>query len=470
MSQMNILRRMWNSLLDMLIADEPVARALSMYRLQDQLWVALNPDDDGEWKWPIDVFVDGPDLFAIYTQGGLLYRVGLTVNGDTLALGTPVQVTQEFPAVEQSRGRFIVQRQTDGRDRWTMIAGTSVLNRVAEIDSAELFDSFVDEAACTGKYPRLDFYHLGMSDPEAWEFGTADYLARDGVCYIASGTFDNHPLAAATIAAAAREPGRWGASIEFRARQEPELIAVEPAEVTVPVYRKGTNTRISIVLEQDAAGHFTTLGVSREVLRMRSDILEKLTELYGDDEQAQAFLAQFGVEVDRVNRQVDEQGLIHRTQEEQPAAEAAASAGAQEEQEEDAQTPGELVLDEEAVRAIVGEVVQTPVFTTMHTAINTLAENVTALTAALEAREQKIADLEGQLARMTKRVKALEQEEGQKQQQWLEDLPASRQTKVTFRPRQARQGRDGDNADGGNEDPESLADLAERALAELPNY
>mgnify|MGYP002682879412 CR=1 FL=1 len=44
--------------------------------------------------------------------------------------------------VQQAR-TFSVRRQADGAYRWTMIAATSVLNRVGEIDSAELFDTFV---------------------------------------------------------------------------------------------------------------------------------------------------------------------------------------------------------------------------------------------------------------------------------------------------------------------------------------
>jgi hypothetical protein len=434
----------------------PVARALGMRRLSDQLWEALNGSGDdlmpSEWAWPLDVYVDGSDLFAIYAQGGKLYRVDLAVSDDSLVIGEPVQVTEAFPPITQ-QARFYVRRQADGRHRWLMIAATAVLNRVGEIDSTELFDSFVAHAADTGQYPRLDFYHLGSADPTAWEFGVADYLARDGVCYIASGLFDeDHPLARAVIAAAERDPGKWGASIEFRALGQTELILANP-EVRIPVYRRGINTRISVVREADAAGLFTTLAVSKEVLRMRQEILEALADLYGNEEEARAFLEQFGQDVDRVNRTVEDEGLVYRTQEDAaPSAEADAPASG---------PPAEIELDDAAVAAIAEQVAQHPVVTQLATTIAQLQTQVETLT---QAETQRTAKFDALLARLEQRLAAVERSDEDKQREWQADLPAAR-TKVTYRPRDAYHGDDEDNA-------ADYAAIAEQTIKEhkLPAY
>ena len=474
---------------DHLVAQDDTAettrqRALSMWRLNDQLWYALNPDDTewSNWAWPMDIYADNGELFAIYTQGGHLYRVDLSVSGDTLTVGDPIQVTEAFPAVQQSRANFFVRRQADGQYRWVMIAATSVLNRVGELDSSELFQSFIDEAERSGEYPRLDFYHLGLADADAWEFGTADYLAHDGVCYIASGLFDDHPLAHATIRATERdEPGAWGASIEFYTREEAELMVVQvgddnPVELKVPIYRKGKNTRISVLKEQDAAGLFTTLGVSREVLRMRSDILEKLTELYGNEEEARAFVDEFGIEVDGVNQAVKEQGLIHRGKKGAAASANAPAGDVEDDEGEDGVTPPgaapQIDLDEEAARAIAGEVVKLDVFQKMHAAINampdllaTQAEQITTLTQSLEAKDGEISDLRKRLGAQNKRLQALEREDAEKQQEWLEDLPATQTMRVGFRPRYQHNGDPSDELNGAD-DPLSAENIRKKVLAE----
>lgn len=445
------------------ILEQEAERAIPMSRVQEQIWELLNGQDADPdvWSWPIDVFVDDDgSLFVIVAQGGKLYRVGLNIAGENVSLGNWIQVTQVFEPVRQT-ARFLVRRQADGSYRWLMVAATAVLNRVGEIDSTALFDSFIARAERSGKYPRLDFYHMGGADRELWEFGTADYLARDGVCYIASGTFDmEHPLAQATIRATEREPGKWGASIEFRAHGEPQLIAAEP-EVRIPVYLDGENTRISVVLEKDAAGWFTRLGI-QEVERMNKEIMEKLRELFGEDAAA---LEQFEGQVDGVNRTVTEEGLIHRSQ-----AEAEAEGEGEETDDGDEAEEGEtgdIVLDEDAVRAISQAVVRTDLFTTMHEAVNTLSEANTILTRAYEAQSEETAALREQIGALKTRLKALERDEADKQQAWLEDLPAKRTTKVSYRPRL----RDAEfDEDEGDDEPDDLTDAAERTLEALPAW
>lgn len=454
-------------------------RALSMSRLADQLWNALNPmpeggDGDpmellmssGDWAWPMDLYVDDGQFYCIYTQGGSLYRVDLSVRGEQLMLGNPIQVTEAFPAVaSQEKSSFSIFRQADGHYRWVMIAGTTVLNRVGEIDSSELFDSFIQEAEQTGEYPALDYYHLGGEDGDAFEFGRADLLMRDGVCYIASGLFnEEHPLAQGIIRTSNDGSVKWGASIEFRAYVEPELVTVQgldgsnPVELRIPVYQRGKNTRISVLREVDAAGLFTTFGVMKEISRMRADLIEKLALALGNTEEARQFADDFGLEVDRANQTVQDKGLVHR---EQPGEEE------EEQEQEEAAGPADLVLDEEAMAQIVDLVLQQDIFASMHSAINSLDESLTAQATILEARDKEIADLKKRLGAVGQRLQALEREEEEKQQGWLEDLPANarRQVNVTVRPRHLHAQLSEEGEEG-----ESMADSAARTLASLPKW
>lgn len=54
-----------------------------------------------------------------------------------------------------------VYRQADGRWRWFSISATSVLNRVGEIDSRELFDNFIRRFPEQNTKPFRTFYHKG---------------------------------------------------------------------------------------------------------------------------------------------------------------------------------------------------------------------------------------------------------------------------------------------------------------------
>lgn len=433
-------------------------RAIGLHLVFDQIWNSLADLED--WASPVDIFFDPSDgsIFTVVNQEGRLFMIPITVeSGGEVMMGEWSPVQMEFGA-ERS---FSVQRQLDGKYRWLAVAATSVLNRVTEIDSTSLFDSFIEEANRTGAYPRVDFYHLGGQDPETWEFGTADYLARDGVVYVASGTFDeSHPLAKAVIAAAERGDSRWGTSIEFRAIGDSQIINVDP-EIRVPVYHKGVNTRISVVLEKDAAGLFTRIGVSKEATMDRS-IMDKLKELFGQDEEA---LEEFASKVDGINRTVAEEGLIHRsTEEDSSPTEPEEISG--EEVEEMAELS--LEIGEEEIGQIAEAVIATERF-------NRIEQAATSLVGTLEELRNKFENLETQLtaaleenSKLRSRVSALEEDEGLKKEEWLQDLPQTRKMKVTYRPRTAR---------GPLEDPETgesyeedYGQIAEKALRNLPSY
>lgn len=434
---------------------EDAQRSIPLSRIGEQLWSLLidRENETGDWAWPVDIYFEDGSLFAIVAQAGRLFQVPLTLTGQDVTMGDWVQVEEQFAPVGQSR--MMVTRQADGRYRWTMIAASAVLNRVGEIDSRALFDSFIAYATRTGNYPRLDFYHLGGAGEE-WEFGTADYLARDGYLYIASGLFDeDNPLSQATRQAVERSPGTWGASIEFRALGEPELISADP-QVFIPVYTEGINTRISVVMEADAAGLFTTLATPKEIARMDARILEKLRELYGDDEDG---LNAFVATVDTTNRTIEDKNLIARSNNaDQPPVE---DTDGDQDTDQDAETPAtrqadpdeaeqpvDVVLDDDTMAIVARAVVESDAFAQQLAAIGQVA----GLVEAVEAIRTGIED-------MGNRLSALEADEDDKRREWANDLPARRQVKVSYRPRDVHR------TDDGDKEPQTMEDQAAAIVA-----
>lgn len=473
MPESTYLRDFWSNLLSGLTQSiskqtEDVERAVSFLRIREQLWDALDnsPQSSDGWIYPIDVYVDNDNsLFSIVTQNGKLYRVGLNIEGETLTLGDWIQVTEVFQPVEQNR--FIITRQADGRHRWLFIAATSVINRVGEIDSMELFDTFVEYANENDFWPRVDFYHLGDSDPELWEFGTADYLARDGCCYIATGLFDeDHPLAQATIRAYEEDPEKWGCSIEFYALAERELITVEP-DVQVPVYKRGKNTRISIVREKDAAGLFTRIGIAEETQRMNQVVVDALKELFGDDEET---VKQFVEKVDGVNRTIKDEKLITRTAGEAEEEEADSEAEAADETEEEDKVEQTLEvplleLDDEALQVVTQQILESEAWKPVAQAIEAMQAKIVELETAADNDRKEITRLSGVNKKLVSRLQALEKDDAEKLEERLSDLPKNKRPsmRIGHRPSMAYSEGDGEFAD-------DFAEKARETLSALPSY
>lgn len=450
---------------------ERVERAIGIRRLWDQLWEALGNAETSAngWAYPIDIYFgeDGTSVFTIVAQNGKLFQIPLIVSQETLTLGEWVQVTEIFQPVGQSS--FTIKRQKDGTHRWLSIAATTVLNRVAEMDSAELFDSFIVQAEKSGKYPRLDFYHLGETDPKLWEFGTADYLARDGVCYIASGTFDEgHVLAQAFIQAAKTGSDEWGNSIEFYAYTEPEIIVLDP-KIQVPVYKEGENTRISVVLEKDAACLFTRMiGLSEEKKQLMDPRVEAaLKKLLGDDEDA---LKPFVESADHVNQVVKNENLIHRRKDD-PVLDASDEENEDTEADEDADETEDdkkpaaqsIELDDATVEEIAKQLVNGGALNQITQTIQNLTDAVTALATAREKDAQEIVRLNKANSQLIKKIDALSVDDTQKKQTYLEDMPKRKATVVTYRKR--------DEVEDDEDDEDvSSTQIAERTLSTLPTY
>lgn len=235
----------------------PTNRSVSFSRVYDEVYELVQLADFAEEKHTIlyDIYYDDSvgQFFALAIRDGVIYKIEVITSGNDVMLGEFIEITAQ-DILPRGKNRFEVYRSQDSEDmRWLSIAGVAVLNRVGEIDSRALFDSFIGFAHKTGVYPVLNVYHLG----EGSEIGRADLLARRGFVYIASGTFHNNRFGRAFFEAL-QERDNWGNSIEFFAPTfDVETIEFDGASIQVPVYRKGVNTGITILREEDAASVFT---------------------------------------------------------------------------------------------------------------------------------------------------------------------------------------------------------------------
>ena len=422
---------------------EPEQRSMSLSRLYQIVAQTLYETDPESWL--IDLYSDGPVTFALVTREGKLYRVDVLQNGEDITLAEPVQVTEDFPLVQNAQARVVVTREGD-RYRWTLRAATSVLNRVGEIDSTELFDHFVERAKTEG-YPDLVFWH----EADRLPLGKADFIARDGVVYLASGLFaENNLLADAVRVDMESQPDYWGASIGYEPLKPAELIDV--GGVQIPVYRDGINREISLVPEKLAANWFTAAYYQKEVTRaMRKEIEDEIKRLLGD--KAEEFIKS----VDQTNREVEAGKMITR---EEPAAEEPKTEPAAEppaEPEKPIPTEQEVVLDETFVNAVVAKLGDLPQFGELTKAISDLK---TELVAALGADKTAITgEITALREKTEKRLTQLEKTDEEKQREWMSNLPADTRIRASYRPKEAHK-----------DDPEQPLDynaIATQTLAKL---
>lgn len=421
---------------------------------------------------PMDLYYDDDgSLFLLCTRAGKLYRIPVQVNssaaadGEEVALGAPVEVPLTGRRVQS---RFSVVRDAAGKLRWYAIAASSVLNRVGEIDSRELFDSFVAHATETGEYPLLSFYHL----PEQIRFGVADFLARDENLYLAAGTFDENDIARAAAEGLLQSTDEWGTSIGFLPISEPALLRV--GEVNIPVYTRGINSEISIVLEREAAAHFTSIGTKEVERSMEKTVYDRLVALVGK-ERADALAAQ----TDETNRAIAAQGMITReaneTEDGARVTTATTSASgtnavattvtAEAQPPAATETPAqerELVLDEETLATLADALTARLPFQALQDAVNANTNALAQLTPRMEQMENAQRSIsEATLTQIEERLAALELDDETRHTEWVQDLPPQR-TVITLRPREARAVQVDEN---GNPIPPTSQELAANTLA-----
>ena len=375
------------------------ARALSMDDIYGKVWEASQRKYPAAYMHNVYAESDG-SLFALLTQNDRLYRSPLTITDNEIVLEDWVEVVQEFVEVRRTKTQII--RQANGQARWFSISATSVLNRVGEIDSQALFDSFVAYATSTGNYPYRTFYHKG----EQFKTGQADFLARDGNCYITSGLYDNSEIARMEQQAIERDPAYWGESIGYIPTSSPQLIEV--GGIKIPVYRSGINVEISTLPEKEAANLFTVIRqeVNRMMTANERQVFLKLFN--GNEDEMNKWLSE---NVDATNRAIQEGGLITRSQQGEVAQEG----------------ERQIEIGEEVVSEVVRQVTESESFTGFGTQLNDIAEAIEVLNGATDKLRTR---LEGLQQDVTQRLTVLERSKTVERQEWANDLPAKNIVRV----------------------------------------
>ena len=170
-------------------AERSVSVFALMSQIDSQMW---EENLDG---WLIDLFIDNDTLYAIIGDDGRLYRASVTVMEGQAALQeqsmwelvqvnhVPVSFTyededddepsfsEEFDVPMIGQSSFSITQMADGTYRWAALAATAILNRSGQLDTRDLFDSFIADIEKTKAYPTLRFFHL-MS--EEFVLGTTD--------------------------------------------------------------------------------------------------------------------------------------------------------------------------------------------------------------------------------------------------------------------------------------------------------
>jgi len=414
----------------------------------DQVYAQMWDDEDLSGTWIHDLYLGEGTPFMVVSRQGKLYRVDLTIEGDSVSLGEMQPVEIQFQPTERLATKTVIREVDDGVYRWFSISATSVLNKDGEIDSQALFDSFVDHVEETGEYPVRRFHHVNH---EKFVTGECDFVARADHTLITSGVFNDSKLAELEIKARTEEPDEWGESIGYLPTEPPEMIAVSGIEI--PTYNQGVLREISTVRKDNACSWFTTTALREEVTRMTLNqrVREGLLDLFEGDEAA---LDTWLEDVEVTNREIVEQGLISR--------EETSEEGAEEEPEvaPSDELNREVILDDDALDAIVER---------FSAALDPIRERLVALEEATEThrqeREEEATSVAEALEGLVNRVEELEKPDEEKIEQALNDAsPRMSRTRVRYRPRVER----------GNEEEEDdtpvseMAAAAEQTLSAIP--
>lgn len=427
--------------------EAPKERATAFYDIFDRVYETIMLSDmaEDEYTMLIDIYYneESNEFFALGLRDGKLVKMQILVMGDEIMLGEFEDI--DITSMTRGKSDLKVYRDRNGKTRWLAIASVATLNRVKEIDSRQLYDSFITYANVTRKYPILNVYHLGDSS----RIGIADFLARDNFVYIMSGTFDDNKFARAVYDALQREPGKWGNSIEFFSiLSDVETFEAEGMVFNARVHKAGVNTAVSIILEKDAASVLTThQDITRGGVAMNQELRNKLLDLFdgneGDvDEFLQTVAQANDVATTRISRSI--QDAVNEEVVEE----------VEREVEEEAAVEEEEVEQEEIVEAEAEEVTEVTEVELGETFVRDLVssqEFADALTAVLNER----------LGKIEQRMNKLEtvQEENQ---EWLDDIPAvaKKRTVVSYRPRSVA-------VNSGTPEQVTYADLAANTINEI---
>lgn len=428
----------------------------NMYSMVEAVVDAIQLADVAENKVTllVDIYYEDTTdrYFALTMRDGKFHTIELSIDDDLIILGDMEEVSIDNIYTEDRKDRGLsVYRTKNDELRWVSISNVATLNRVGEIDSTRLFDSFIVFTELTGIYPDVTVYHLG----ERSIVGKADFMARDGYVYITSGILFNDEIGRAIFRTLQNDTdGIWGDSIEFlslSSHTETFEIGETRTPINIRIHDIGINTGVSIVMEADAAS-INTAHISRGGYDMPEALNAKLLQLFdGDEDAASAFLdrvsaanAEAQNRISRTTEVVEEEVVVDVTEEEEEILESVEVESEEEveeevEEEEVSVTETEVVLDE----SFVDDLVDSEAF---RTALRSL--------------------LNAELAQLTNRLSALERE-AEETRQYIDDSPVvapamqKNRTNVVYRPRNVE-------AESGNNNQQvSYVDKANSTLAAI---
>lgn len=425
-----------------IIRGETKQRAIDLMQVGEELSRIGYARLDGEGTYGPEAYylsrimVDDSGMYAVYSHLGRLYRAQIQIVGTEVSIGEMQEVEVEHRPI----GRTWIRRDKHGDLRLYMVAGVAAINRDGEIDSRDLFDSFVRKAEASGFYPKIDWYHMG-SEFSLCDVGQCDFVARAQNAYVASGVLDeSNPLTPYVVERVNK--GDIGCSIEYypmlRSDGTPDTETIFVGDVPVTVYRDGLNTRIALLPEQRASHIMTTASVSSERIdRMTAEQAQKLRALFNSDEEFEKFASSIaGVErgaADAITRETNADDVAETPAADVPDVEAPAApddvADDDETDDEDEAEAGEA--DIELSDELVGVIAQRA------------ADAIIASQGpTMEALAQAISDLNdavsGQFAGISERLAEVEKTREQDVQEVTEDLSArvlrDAKLRFTYRP------------------------------------
>jgi len=196
---------------------------------------------------------------------------------DSAETGKDALVKEGQPDYNSGKPRFYSRKQADGQWRWIMVSSTAVLDKIGEIVSRKAIDKGIERADRSADKGELLFWHI------PWlRFGTCDFQAREGLCLIESGLWDDTPFAQKARETTSLHPQDWGGSIGFKGLQVQENVQVLGQKVR-RVYDDIIFQERSILPEWAACAHFTFIATAGDE-EMKATQEQALRQLIGDED------------------------------------------------------------------------------------------------------------------------------------------------------------------------------------------
>jgi len=463
----NVVQRFMELVIRALDGDDEAVEEHPQRDLQvSSLYYAVEAElmNDYEYPWVVDFMFNAESAYMIFTSGGKLYRADFSVNADdTVAIDQVREVKLDYPVIEQSRMKpvFRTMRDADGKLLFLAIAASTVLNRVGQIDSTKLFDDFEEEFG-ERDAPYLTLQHL----PQYASFGTVKGVFRRESLLIIYGEIDEET----TLGRVAEErfaTGEWGISIGFMATEEPEMELIGGVEI--PVFNKGYLVEASVLKEDRAASYFTTISsVSKEIRQMGKSLeaaKQLLIEFAGEaaEDEVDAILEEANVR----ERVISDEGMITReAEDEEEVVEEEEQVEAEETPTPTETDPVEYEVDADFIEELA-TMAADKVSKRLDEALEGIKRFETEIRSELtEIREfvarvnEAVSEVERNNNSFGERLADVEQEEGKKVREAVNDTPAAKHRKVTVMHRPTEKDDDGEV----KRKPLSLAEVANSTL------